>query len=125
MPNPQMEKYQRASQLWSLLVLAARTQQVLSYRVVERLTGIDRRGVGGCLGPILHYCNKQNLPALTSIVLKEDTGLPGEGFTAVPVTDIFKEQARVFIYDWFSKPAPNTEDFRKADTERSRQMQEP
>src|SRR5215472_4723249 len=88
-----MNKYQRAAQLWALLVMAARAQQILSYRNIESMTGIARQGVGEFLGPIQTYCKRNGLPPLTSIVIKEDTGMPGAGFTGAAVTDVFKAQA--------------------------------
>ncbi len=105
-----MTKHDRAAQFWSLLVLAARTQHVLSYDVMERLTGIPRRAVGDFLGPIQEYCKRNDLPPLTSLVVNEKTGLPSEGFTEA--TDIFGAQARVFVYDWLGRKPPSPEDFK-------------
>ncbi len=118
----QMDKYQRAAQLWSLLVLAARNQQLLSYSTIEHLTGIPKVAVGGMLGTISHYCNNRKLPWLTALVVNEETGLPGEGLIGSAkrkygdTLDIFAMQSRVFIYDWFKEPAPKTEDFKRADS---------
>ena len=105
-----MTKHDRAAQYWSLLVLAARTQHVLSYDLMGRLTGIPRQGVGAFLGPIQEYCKRKDLPPLTSLVVNEKTGLPSEGFTEA--RDIFGAQARVFVYDWLGHGAPSPEDFK-------------
>lgn len=104
-----MTKYDRAAQLWSLLVLAARNRQILSYSIVEHLTGVPKQGVGAFLGPVQDYCKRHKLPPLTSLVVNEGTGLPSEGFTEA--TDIFGAQARVFVFDWFGTNAPSPEDF--------------
>jgi hypothetical protein len=118
----QLDKYQRAVQLWSLLVLAARNQQLLSYTTVEHLTGIPKVGVGGMLGTISHYCKSRNLPWLTALVVSEETGLPGEGLMDSAkqeygeAVDLFAMQSRVFVYDRFKEPAPKTEDFKRTDT---------
>jgi hypothetical protein len=104
-----MTKHDRAAQFWSVLVFAARTQHVLSYDLLERLTGIPRQAVGGFLGPVQDYCKRNNLPPLTSLVVNEKDGLPSEGFTEA--TDIFGAQARVFVYDWLGRKAPPPEDF--------------
>jgi hypothetical protein len=106
-----MTQNERAAQLWSILVLAARNQQILSYAMVEKLTGLDRRGVGDCLGPVQAYCKRYDLPPLTSIVVKQETGLPGIGFTAATTADVLPAQGRVFVYDWLSRGAPSAEDF--------------
>jgi hypothetical protein len=103
-------KYDRAAQLWSVLVLAARTQQILSYRTVEQLTGIPKQGVGQALGPIQAYCKRSQLPPLTSLVVNEEKGLPGAGFTEA--IDIFGAQARVFVFDWLRRKTPSPEDFK-------------
>lgn len=104
-----MTKYDRAAQLWSLLVFAARNQKILSYGMVAQLTGIPQQGVGMFLGPIQAYCKLYKLPPLTSIVVNEPTGLPSIGFTEA--TDIFGAQARVFVHDWGNAPSPD--DFKK------------
>ncbi len=109
----QMTKFQRAAQLWSLLVFAARNQQILSYKLVEQLTGIFAPGVGGCLGPIQSYCKHQKLPPLTAIVINEDQGLPGEGFTGADLKDIFSAQAQVFVFNWLGQKAPSPEELEK------------
>jgi hypothetical protein len=105
-----MTKHDRAAQFWFLLVFAARTQHVISYDLMERLTGIPRQGVGDFLGPIQEYCKRNGLPPLTLLVVNEKTGLPSEGFTGAK--DIFGAQARVFVYDWLGHRAPPPEDFK-------------
>src|ERR1043166_7647986 len=75
----QMTNEQRALQFWSVLVLAARSQQLLSYKSMEKLTGIPKQGVGRVLAPIQAYCKRNKLPPLTALVINEDEGLPGLG----------------------------------------------
>jgi putative restriction endonuclease len=104
-----MKINERATQVWSVLVLAARNQQVLSYAMIEKLTGIDKRAVGRALEPIQRYCKREKLPPLTVLVVNESTGLPSEGFTEA--RDIFGAQARVFVYNWHQWKAPQPEDF--------------
>jgi hypothetical protein len=118
-----MKQFQRAAQLWSLLVLAARNQQILSYTTAEHLTGMDRRGIGKYgLGPIFWYCKAHKLPWLTVLVVEEGTGLPGEGFMGEAkkeygdAASIFQLQSRVFAYDWFKHKAPKQGDFESATT---------
>ena len=108
-----MNKHQRAAQLWSLLILAAQTQRVLSYRGIESMTGIARQGVGDFLGPIQDYCKRNDFPPLTALVINEGTGMPGVGFTGAPETDVFKAQARCFVFDWTGpgRQAPSPDDF--------------
>ena len=105
-----MKKEDRAAQFWAVLVFAARNQKIVSYDLMERLTGIPRQAVGDFLGPIQEYCKRNNLPPLTSLVVNERDGLPSEGFTEAK--DIFGAQARVFVFDWLSRKAPSPEDLK-------------
>ena len=58
-----------------------RSRQVLTYGELGRLIGYTHVGViGNVLGPIMAYCERENLPPLTSIVVNEKTGKPGAGF---------------------------------------------
>ena len=120
MTRSQMTEAQRAAQLWSLLVLAARNQQVLSYSLVHRLTGMATVGVGGVLGPIIYYCRNHKLPWLTVLVVNEETGLPGEAFMGAAKReygeklDIHAMQDRVFAYDSSKVDAPSVEDLEQA-----------
>jgi hypothetical protein len=95
-------------QFWSVLVLAARNQQLLSYTTLEELTGIPRQAMGSFLGPIAAYCERQKLPQITSIVVSQETGVPGEFY---PGANAATDQVRSFVYDWLShnrkfKPSP-------------------
>jgi hypothetical protein len=107
-------RFDRSAQLWSLLVLAARNQQILSYSMVRQMTGLAPVGMGKCLGPIQRYCEKHKLPLLNVLVVNEQGGVPGEGYhgdTSKP-WEIFQEQARVFIFDWLNlNTIPASEDF--------------
>ena len=102
-----MKREERSQQLWSLLALAATHRQVLTYDIVAKLTGLVRPGIGDFLRPIQQYCVENRLPALTSIVVGDDSGLPGEGFIAAQ--DVPAAQMRVFRHDWLERPAPPTE----------------
>jgi hypothetical protein len=109
----QMTQPEQAVLLWPLLALAAHNQQILSYSDVQGFTGIAQHGLGESLGLIHRYCERQHFPCLNVIVVKRDTGLPGDGFPRKDVTpeEIFVEQARVFVFDWSSKEKPRSSDF--------------
>jgi len=102
-----MTRYERAAQLWSILALAAKNRQILTYDIVAKLSGVPRPAIGGFLEPIQTFCMKKNLPPLTILVVSEDTGLPSPGFIAA--ADIPRTQQTVFAYDWlgFGAPAPD------------------
>jgi hypothetical protein len=103
---------ERAVQFWSILALAARNRQILSYDIVSKLSGVPRPGLGQLLEPIQSYCLLKKLPPLTILVVKEDSGLPGTGFIAAQ--DIPKKQMEVFDFDWLKHGAPSSEDFENA-----------
>jgi hypothetical protein len=111
-----MKEHERAAQLWPLLVLAARYQQILSYTEVRHLTGLAAVKVGPCLGYVLGYCRDNKLPSLSSIVVNEATGLPGENFmkwTRDEKLNLFEMQSRVFVYDWFKVDVPGPKEFNR------------
>jgi len=108
-----MTKYERAAQLWSVLALAARNRQVLTYDIVARLVGVPRPALGGFLAPIQAHCIRNSLPPLTILVVSEQTGLPGEGF--IGDENIPRAQIDVFSYDWIAPGAPTVDDFETSD----------
>jgi hypothetical protein len=98
---------ERALQIWSVLALAAKNRQVLTYDILSKLIGVPRVGLGKLLEPVQSYCLLEKLPPLTIIVASEETGLPGEGFVAAQ--DIPKNQMEVFAFDWLAHGAPSSE----------------
>ena len=104
-----MRREERAQQLWSVLVLAATNRQILTYDIVAKLTGVVRPSIGDFLRPIQQFCSENELPALTSIVVSEETGLPGEGF--IGAEDVPAAQIKVFKEDWLNMTAPTAEQF--------------
>ena len=107
-----MKVHERAAQIWSVLALAARNRQVLTYDIVGRLVGVPRHGLGRLLEPIQSYCLLQSLPPLKILVVSGETGLPSTGFIATQ--DIPKNQLNVFSHDWLAQGAPSPEDFAEA-----------
>ena len=75
----------RALQCYIILIGYAQRRHVLTYGELGRLIGYNKHvSVIGCnaLGPIMSYCEREGLPALTSIVVNEQTGKPGLGFNS-------------------------------------------
>ena len=66
---------------------------------------------GKFLEYILRYCEKNQLPSLTVLVVNQETGLPGSGF---PPEDVHSERERVFRFDWFGLVPPTLEHFADA-----------
>lgn len=107
-----MTRPERAAQIWSLLVLAARNRQTLTYDMVSKMIGVPRPGIGQFLEPIQSYCLINGLPPLTILVVQEDTGIPGVGFIAAE--DIPSNQQKVFALDWTERGSPSVEEFAQA-----------
>jgi hypothetical protein len=107
-----MHKSERATQIWAVLALAARNRQILTYDILGKAIGVPSRALAQLLGPIQEYCIRERLEPLTSIVVKQDSGLPGTGFIAAE--DIPATQMRVFRFDWLEHGCPRIEDFDKA-----------
>src|SRR5258708_33514788 len=80
MEKEPMTQAKQAVLLWPMLALAARTQQILSYAAVEGYTGIARYGLNHALGLVHDYCKRRGWPLLNTIVVSQQSGMPGEGF---------------------------------------------
>ena len=113
-PESALTKFEKAAQLWPVLTLAARNRQILTYGLVGQLIGVPPIAVGQTLGPIQSYCKREKLPGLTALVVHEQDGLPGEGFTASELKQVFVEQARVFGFDWLKSGPPSADELQKA-----------
>jgi len=63
------------------------------------------------LGHVAFYCIRHKLPPLTTLVVNEKTGLPGEG---IPVEDILSQREKVFNCPWFEVVPPSPEGLKEA-----------
>jgi hypothetical protein len=98
--------------MWSVLALAAKNRQMLTYSMMTQLTGMMTAGVGHMLEPIQSYCLLKGWPPLTALVVSESTGLPGIGFIAA--ADVPKALVEVFAFNWLEHGAPSPEEFSDA-----------
>ena len=115
MEKEPMTQAEQAVLLWPMLALAARTQQILSYAAVEGYTGIPRHGLNRALGLIHGYCKRRGWPLLNTIVVSQQSGMPGEGFPEdLSPLEIKVEQGRVFLFDWSGHDKPRPDDFQAA-----------
>lgn len=60
--------------------------------------------MGRFLGPIMRYCEENDLPTLTVLVVNQSNGLPGSGLETTFEVD--RDRKRVFKWDWFDSPLP-------------------
>lgn len=109
-----MTRYQRASQIWSVLINAAKDRKIYNCGEIANILGFGGAGVmAPILGCIMWFCDENDLPALTILVVNKETGLPGDGLTTIE--DVNKDREAVFRYDWFSIEPPQNSDFENAD----------
>ena len=107
--NPNTTQLARAVQAWQILVGKAMTRQTITYLDLSRLMyKKEAQGVlGDVLASILFYCNDNDLPILTVIVVGQNSGKPGPGALRDPANmhsttlDIDEERERVYATDWY------------------------
>jgi hypothetical protein len=98
-----MRRAERAMQLWSLLVMAARNQQLLSYSTVGQITGIPRQDFDRILEAILNHCERNNLPPITALIYRDEIVILEQKAKDATVN--------IFSFDWLNHPAPSPSDF--------------
>lgn len=100
----------RAVQIWQILVSKAHNRQTMTYGDVADLIGYGGASpIGGILGYIMVYCDKNDLPPLTVLVVKNDTGLPSYGLSTS--ADYHSDREKVFNYNWYDIIPPSEEEF--------------
>jgi putative restriction endonuclease len=98
----------RALQVYLILIGAARNRQILTYNVLAEMLRFKGAGVfAGILGHVMFWCKDENLPALTSLVVNQDTGLPGDGL--ITPENANREREKVYQFDWYSVVPPTTQ----------------
>jgi len=109
-----MTRYQRSSQIWSLLICAANERKSYTYGNIADILGFGGAGtMAQFLGPIMWLCEDNEWPPLTVLVVNQDTGLPGEGLSTLE--EVNEDRETVFKFDWFSLEPPQNADFSNAD----------
>lgn len=109
-----MNRYQRSSQIWSLLICAARERKSYTYGDIADILGFGGAGtMSQFLGPIMWLCDDNNWPPLTVLIVAQDSGLPNDGL--VTLEEVNKDREQVFKFDWFEIEPPQIVDFEKAD----------
>ncbi|MDO9529874.1 MAG: hypothetical protein Q7J27_12070 [Syntrophales bacterium] len=112
-----MTRYQRASQIWSLLICAARNRKTYTYGDIADILGFGGAGVmAPILGCIMWFCKENDLPPLTVLVVNQETGLPGQGLTTLEEVN---DREAVFNFNWFGIEPPQNDDFENVDENRA------
>ena len=109
-----MNTYERAIQIYQVLIAAAHNRQLLTYEIVGGHIGVPKQGLAGHLEHILRYCERKTLPALTAICVSKRTGLPSHGFTdRVPTTpeELHSQREAVYAHTWYRDRPVTVADF--------------
>lgn len=109
-----MTRSERASQIWAVLAWAAKNRQMLTYGHLSKLIGVPTAGLGQLLEPIQSYCLIEKLPPLTILVVQQDSGLPGTGFTGTNTAEYAKAYMEVYKCDWLGHGNPQPEKLEQA-----------
>jgi len=73
------------------------------YKVYEKYQISLPNEIGYLLGPIMEYCDDNNLPPLTSLVVNKKYRIPGKGLITCEISnqdDLEKVHKRVRAYKW-------------------------
>ena len=98
----------RALQIWQILIGKAHNRQTLTYGMLAQLLGFKRAGtLAHPLGHIMHYCQLNNLPPLTVLVVNQDTGVPGDGLVGDKL-QVAREG--VFRLNWYAIIPPSPQE---------------
>lgn len=116
--------YVQAQQIWLILVAFVmhsdrnpKRPATITYGDLAVCMGYpDKRAghmLGRQLGIVGRYCVSNGLPALNSIVVNQDTGMPGADVVLGAGRTVAQEQRDIMKQDWFSFRVPTTGTFRK------------
>lgn len=106
-----MNRFQRAIQIWSILICAALERKTYTYGQIANILSFQGAGtLSQFLEPIMKYCEQKNYPPLTILIVYQNTGIPGEGLITINIENINSERERVFNFDWFSIEPPEAND---------------
>jgi hypothetical protein len=98
--NQNPTRASRALQCYLILIGYAQRRQSITYLDLANQLGFDRAGMmGSFLGPIMAYCEREDVPALASIVVNKETGRAGIGFNTQG-KDTAELQNEVFNFPW-------------------------
>jgi alkylated DNA nucleotide flippase Atl1 len=100
----------RAQQIYLILIGLAHNRQTATYGQIADLLGYDGAGtLAAILGRIMRWCEENGLPALTALVVNQETGLPGEGLSASD--DCSSERELIYRkIDWYDIMPPKVKE---------------
>jgi len=100
-----VNQHQRAAKAWEILIKIAKKRDFIRYKGLGDKIGIHHRAIRFVLGVIQEYCIINKLPPLT-ILIGDQNGMPGKGFTAWNRENIDEGKKEVYDYNWSSLENP-------------------
>lgn len=94
-----VNQHQRAAKAWEILIKVAKKSDFIRYKGLGDKIGIHHRAIRFVLGVIQEYCIINKLPPLT-ILIGDENGMPGKGFTAWNRENIDEGKKEVYDYKW-------------------------
>lgn len=94
-----MNQDEKAMLAWNKLVDLAISKSTCSYKELGDTLNIHHRSVRFPLALIQEYCQSNNLPPLTILVVNA-TGFPGAGFIAAAPEQFEQKKDEVYKYKW-------------------------
>jgi hypothetical protein len=92
--------------------MAMRRETTTYKQLSLKMFGYEASGVfANILDHIKVFCEQNDLPPLTTLVVKSDTGRPGEGLGS---EDPEAERERVFSTDWYDYHPPTVRQLEQA-----------
>ena len=103
----------RAVQIWQILISKAANKQLITYGELAEIMGFQGSTVlAHPLGHIMVYCEANELPPLTSLVINQG-GSPGDGLSTLKNYES-NDAARmeVFKTEWYKIIPPSANDYK-------------
>jgi len=100
-----VNQHQRAAKAWEILIEVAKKRNFIRYKGLGDKIEIHHRAIRFVLGVIQEYCVINKLPPLT-ILIGDENGMPGKGFTAWNRENINEGKKEVYDYNWSSIENP-------------------
>ena len=113
----------RARAIWLILIGKAQDRQVLTYKALGKMMSLGPRNLTWSLARVTAYCNEKKYPNLTTIVVKQEAGLPGPGLVTVHNKTVesenrgeafSRERERVFRRRWYELDPPTPAELEQA-----------
>ena len=94
-----MTTHERAIQIYQILITCAHERRILTYEILGEMVGLPPMSLGAHLTHLMNWCDTNQLPPITVLVVQKDSGKPGVGFTSFE--DLHRDRERAFAHDWF------------------------